>query len=601
MFIFVASHVKLHGTHTGRKDMKKVCSICPLFFNPMRYEYGRGDHYTQFFHVDDEICLQVLSDEGAPTGRVRAYGEPSGDALEWLSHAFGEAGDTLYYCTLPALSEGEYVVELDDVTVRDEVHLDMAVSEPFRVCRDVEGSVLIRVSDKDNNGICGNVWWTGDTQLFVSLRVEGGFKPEDNTYEVESESFRNQFQELRYLYCMPYTVYRLTVGREEGVPEYVAEWLNNAFSLSHVEVDGVLYRRSEDAVPERTAAGEETERYVVKMSLERAKNDIVGDGGADIDVTLVGRALEARGNAGAADEGVGRFELVLALAQREFVGIHVGVGGFHSRFDVEGLRHVETPAEFTREAHGKVVHLARHADVVKIRVDLGKAADHVHEHAVVKHLGAVDGQAVRVHVRFAAAEVRIAVRVAEGDAEAGCIGGEQGVVAHLNGVEVAVKAVIAGELTAVITGPNPVSALGGADIAETLADVVAQNARDRHGRHAHLVQHGVLNGVLAYSDRGFIDFAVLDFTRDSAHHKTFIELDRSVVVGGFTVGLNVEKLVDLAGSRVIGVTVSGKLDRGGITVREILDTNATLGTFRTEFNLALGNVYRFSRHVRHGK
>ena len=280
MFIFVASHVKLHGTHTGRKDMKKVCSICPLFFNPMRYEYGRGDHYTQFFHVDDEICLQVLSDEGAPTGRVRAYGEPSGDALEWLSHAFGEAGDTLYYCTLPALSEGEYVVELDDVTVRDDVHLDVAVSEPFRVCRDVEGSVLIRVSDKDNNGICGNVWWTGDTQLFVSLRVEGGFKPEDNTYEVESESFRNQFQELRYLYCMPYTVYRLTVGREEGVPEYVAEWLNNAFSLSHVEVDGVLYRRSEDAVPERTAAGEETERYVVKMSLERAKNDIVGDGGA---------------------------------------------------------------------------------------------------------------------------------------------------------------------------------------------------------------------------------------------------------------------------------------------------------------------------------
>lgn len=258
--------------------MKKLCTICPLFFNPMRYEYGRREHYTQFFHVDDEICLQVRSDEGEPTGRVLAYGSTANDALEWQSYALGDTGETLYYCSIPALNVGRYVIELDDVMVGD-THMDVAASEPFDICADVTGSVLLRVSHKDNNSNYNNVWWVDGVQQFVSLRAEGGFKPEDNTYEVESESFRNQFQELRYLYSMPYTVYKLTVGREEGVPEWYSGWLNKAFSLSHTEVNGVLYRRSEDAVPERTAAGEATGRYVLKMSLERAVNDIVGDGG----------------------------------------------------------------------------------------------------------------------------------------------------------------------------------------------------------------------------------------------------------------------------------------------------------------------------------
>ena len=267
-WLSLSHRVRWHGSHPGRQDMKKICDISPLFFSPLRYIYGREEDYIQFFSTEDEILLQVISDEGVPNGTLRNVSAGTDQPLSFTSHVLEEGGDTLYYTSLTGLDEGVYYVTLEGMQ-----------SEPFEVRTCVEGSVLIRVSHKDNNSVFDNVWWVDDEQQFVSLRVEGGFKPEDTTYQVESENFRNQFQEIIYLYSLPYNVYRLTLGQNSGLPEWFADWLNRAFSVSHTEVDGVLYRRSEDAVPEKTQTMEDSGMYTMKMSLERAKNNIVGAGG----------------------------------------------------------------------------------------------------------------------------------------------------------------------------------------------------------------------------------------------------------------------------------------------------------------------------------
>lgn len=257
-----------HGTLLGRKDMKKLCDIQPLFFHPLKYTYGREIDCAQFFHPEDIILLQVLSDEGAPEGKLYSVSEGTESALVFSSYELGESGDTLYYTTLSGLDEGIYYVE---VIGED--------SEPFAIRTDKRGSVLIKASHKDNNSIYNNVFWLDNIQQFVSIRVPGGFKPEDIAYQLESESFRNQFQEISYQYAVPYEVMRLTVGTNAGVPEWFGGWLNRVFCLSHTSVEGVLYRRSEDSVPEKTVTIEGSERYVFKMSLEKAENDISGAGG----------------------------------------------------------------------------------------------------------------------------------------------------------------------------------------------------------------------------------------------------------------------------------------------------------------------------------
>ena len=75
----------------------------------------------------------------------------------------------------------------------------------------------------------------------VTIAIASILPISDTTYQVESENFRNQFQEIIYLYSLPYNVYRLTLGQNSGLPEWFADWLNRAFSVSHTEVDGVLF------------------------------------------------------------------------------------------------------------------------------------------------------------------------------------------------------------------------------------------------------------------------------------------------------------------------------------------------------------------------
>lgn len=250
--------------------MIKIADICPLFFSPLKYKYSREIDYIQKFHTSDNILLQLISTNEIPNDYTCTLNSVNSGLI--LNLEFNEysinSERKLYYTSLSNLQEGIYTVTLLGKN-----------SEPFAICQDLSNSVLIRVSHKDNNSIFDNIFWIGEERLYIDMRIEGGFKPGNVTHKLENESYRNQFQEINDLYAYPYDIERLTIGDSTGAPSWFSKYLNRVLCLSHFSIDGILYRRSNGSVPEKTETMEGSGMYYISVDLEKADNDIAGIGG----------------------------------------------------------------------------------------------------------------------------------------------------------------------------------------------------------------------------------------------------------------------------------------------------------------------------------
>ena len=108
-----------------------------------------------------------------------------------------------------------------------------------------------------------------DPNHFFDFRAEGCFLPSESSFPVDTEGFRDQRFVYRQLSAMPYRKDVLSVGGAFGVPNWVAEKLNNIFSLSFILVDDSKYARSEGAVPELTSIHADYPMFVYKIELEK--------------------------------------------------------------------------------------------------------------------------------------------------------------------------------------------------------------------------------------------------------------------------------------------------------------------------------------------
>lgn len=284
--------------------MISIASICPLVFNPIRYDKFGNNCYIQKFYTTDEILVQVISNEGAPSFFLNnlsynstniLLADESGATLldensDMLSDSisdsttlsfetYGIDGEYyLYQIALSGLNDSIYSISIND-----------SESEPFEVTSDrqiLEDSILIKCSHYDNNSAFNNIWWANDVRQYVSLRVEGGFKPDGISEQVDNEYFRNQFQEITGLYSVPYQTRVLTVGNATGVPYWIANIINKMLCVSYLSIDGVFYVRSESSVPEKAAIQEGGEMFWYSITLELKDNEVVGVGGSSSDITV---------------------------------------------------------------------------------------------------------------------------------------------------------------------------------------------------------------------------------------------------------------------------------------------------------------------------
>lgn len=106
------------------------------------------------------------------------------------------------------------------------------------------------------------------------LRLPVGYKSTSYTEQIESETFRNQNQELKMLYAYPYRQKSLIIGCGLGVPTWVGRLLNYIFCLSNVSIEGERVVRSGDAVPERQDGLTDYPLHIYNMTVESYENII---------------------------------------------------------------------------------------------------------------------------------------------------------------------------------------------------------------------------------------------------------------------------------------------------------------------------------------
>lgn len=252
--------------------MAKIGDVSPLIFNPEgKNPFGLECCYEQKFHDTDVILLQVLGTSGE-TVKATLNDKVKGTSSSISLSTYEQNDDRVFhYAALTGLDDSLYTVSVDGI----------GECEPFCVDSSdelLQRTILFKYSNRDNNSF-DNAFWVGDEQQFFHFRIEGGFRPEGYMPMVSNEQYRNQRQEIIELYSMPYDQWTLTLGDSAGFPVWYVRLVNRILCLSHVEIGGRQYVRSDAAVPEKTQLLEGGQLFQATVLLEPKENEVSGMGG----------------------------------------------------------------------------------------------------------------------------------------------------------------------------------------------------------------------------------------------------------------------------------------------------------------------------------
>lgn len=136
----------------------------------------------------------------------------------------------------------------------------------FCVCMELPGTILLEYTNRRNDK---DTIFSGIDKF--RFRVEGAFLPQENTFENESESFRDQRYFSKVLSSFTYEKQTLSLGGGYGVPNWVARKINLIFSLSSVFVDGKPMTRSEGSSVEINILHNDYPLYIYKIVLEETE------------------------------------------------------------------------------------------------------------------------------------------------------------------------------------------------------------------------------------------------------------------------------------------------------------------------------------------
>ncbi len=246
--------------------MIRIGDICPVYFNPLKYEYANKCSYRNCIDTEDGIQLQVFCDEGeTPTATLNDKLNSTSSDIVFASTKINE-DITMFHAELRPI-EGIYTITLEGKE-----------SEDFEVCENA-GGILIEYSHKDNNSVFDNIFWMNDSQIIFKMRIQGGFKPSGISLAVDNEQFVNQKQEIVELYSIPYSTRTLIIGGIEGVPYYIAEMINKILCLSSVKIGKDYYVREGNSVPELVETIGKKEMFIYSVTLREGTNKISGIGG----------------------------------------------------------------------------------------------------------------------------------------------------------------------------------------------------------------------------------------------------------------------------------------------------------------------------------
>lgn len=182
-------------------------------------------------------------------------------SMDYVVSSIEDTGLKVYQksIALSAIDKGIYYFEIDCGSPV----LRVLQSEIIRIDEFPE-SLLIEYYNEEENDF-DLLWEKG---LTMSYRIPGGLR--EWTPGVESVIHIDQNQGAIQLSSSTFYTERLIVGTAEGVPDWVAQRVNDIFQCSNVKLDGKQYIRSENATLEATR---EEDYPIAGWSLEVRPSD----------------------------------------------------------------------------------------------------------------------------------------------------------------------------------------------------------------------------------------------------------------------------------------------------------------------------------------
>lgn len=236
----------------------------PLFFNAGKTD-GIPSEYVQVFSIHDRILIELIGSADWD-GSAQIHREPDHRLLCTINFQQWQMNENtcLRFSTV-SLSPGLYSVTITDVGTSERFYV---TDDP----RELENTVLIQYSMKNNRMRHDAVFYIDGMQYFFDFRVHGGFKESNWSFGVDSEQFETQTSDICQLYGRESTKKVFTLGESMGVPVWFGEMLNRILVCSHVYFDGVKYVRKDASVPEISVQCEGVNSFVFSQTLQQSTN-----------------------------------------------------------------------------------------------------------------------------------------------------------------------------------------------------------------------------------------------------------------------------------------------------------------------------------------
>jgi hypothetical protein len=209
--------------------------------------YVEQNTYAQKWQTNDEIKIQCQTNGLGPV-QVDLL-DCEGKVLNSVS--FSTVSDPsvispmiLFEGNIPlvGLEDGYYYLLL---TAGTGGTIAQMLSEPLYVKENHENTLLFEYTNAKNKQAC--IFSSG---YDPSIRVEGWM--DDFSAEGIFTSYVNQPADIETLNGIPYRTYKLNIGFNRGLPDWMADKINRIMMLNSVKIDGKYFSRDSDAKMEKT-------------------------------------------------------------------------------------------------------------------------------------------------------------------------------------------------------------------------------------------------------------------------------------------------------------------------------------------------------------
>ena len=234
-------------------------------------EYQQSDvRYCQKYATGDTLYLQFVADFTFTGNAVVTFIENDETVVDTLTSALiGTLGSLNVYevkYLFPSVTAGMHFVKIEVPFATGGI---IMYSEPLYVDASHDDTIVISYRHTFSAFDC---IFGGVSLPTFHLRVEGGLLSDGFTPAGKFTQYTDLDSEPVMLQSQPFNLYKFLFGASRGLPNYMADRINRAFSVDFTYIDNIQYMRNEGAKLERSGSPM-FPRAGWSLELLKARND----------------------------------------------------------------------------------------------------------------------------------------------------------------------------------------------------------------------------------------------------------------------------------------------------------------------------------------